>query len=78
MKTRPEWMSETDVLIIISLDSSHILQVVSPNILAYNLGISREHISRRLSKLTEEGYVEKVDKGKYALSDDGKTFLLER
>jgi predicted transcriptional regulator len=75
MKTRPEWMSNTDVLILLALDSSSLIPVLSPTIIAYNLGMSREHVSRRLAELTDRDYVEKVEEGKYGLTETGATFL---
>jgi DNA-binding IclR family transcriptional regulator len=77
MKARPDWMSNTDVLILLALDSSDLITVLSPSIIAFNLGMSREHASRRLAELTERGYVEKVEKGKYSLSQTGAEFLSE-
>jgi DNA-binding IclR family transcriptional regulator len=70
-------MSNTDVLILLALDSSDLIRVLSPSIIASNLGMSREHASRRLATLTEEGYVEKLDDGKYSLSETGARFLSE-
>lgn len=75
MKDRPEWMSNTDVLLLVALNSSELLPVQSPSILGYNLGMSREHASRRLAELSEHGYIEKIEDGKYTLSEHGKTFL---
>lgn len=75
MRNRPEWMSNTDVLILLALDSSSIIRVLSPTLIAYNLGMSREHASRRLAELTERGLVTKLEDGKYELSDDGRAFL---
>jgi len=75
MKERPEAMSNTDVLLLVALNSSELVPVLSPTILAYNLGMSREHASRRLSELSEQGYVNKVEDGKYGLSERGETFL---
>lgn len=68
-------MSNTDVLILMALNSSDVLSVQSPAILGYNLGMSREHASRRLAELTDRGYVEKIEDGKYCVNDSGKAFL---
>jgi len=75
MRAQPEWMSNTDVLILVALDSSSLVPVLSPTIIAYNLGMSREHASRRLAKLAEKGYVEKIEEGKYGLNETGTSFL---
>jgi len=68
-------MSNTDVLLLVALDSSDLLPVQSPSILSYNLGMSREHASRRLAELSDHGYVEKIEDGKYSVSERGEMFL---
>ena len=75
MRDRPDWMTNTDVLILVALGSSDLIQVLSPTILAVNLGMSREHTSRRLSELAEQDYVVRVNEGKYELSANGRAFL---
>lgn len=75
MRNRPDWMTNTDVLILVALGSSDLIQVLSPTILAVNLGMSREHASRRLSELTDRGFVGRVEEGKYELSGKGRAFL---
>lgn len=77
MRTRPEWMSNTDVLILVALNSSSLIQILSPIIIADNLGMSREHASRRLAELSDKGYVNKLEDGKYGLSETGRSFLTE-
>lgn len=68
-------MSNTDVLILVALGSSDLIRVLSPTIIAYNLGMSREHVSRRLAELTEQGFVHKIEDGKYELDETGRAFL---
>lgn len=75
MRDRPDWMTNTDVLILVALGSSDLITVLSPTILAVNLGMSREHASRRLSELADRGYVERVEEGKYELGAEGRAFL---
>lgn len=75
MKERPEWMSNTDVLLLVALDSSDLLPVQSPSVLSYNLGMTREHASRRLTTLSDHGFVEKIEDGKYSVSERGEAFL---
>lgn len=75
MRDRPDWMTNTDVLILLALGSSDLITVLSPSIIAYNLGISREHASRRLSELEEMEFVSRLDEGKYQLSETGRDFL---
>lgn len=56
---------------------SDLIQILSPIIIADNLGMSREHASRRLAELTDKGYVNKLEDGKYGLSETGRSFLTE-
>jgi len=70
-----EEVSNTDVLLLVGLDSSDLLPVQSPAILSYNLGMSREHASRRLARLSDNGYVTKIEDGKYSVSGRGEAFL---
>jgi DNA-binding IclR family transcriptional regulator len=75
MRNRPDWMTNTDVLILTALGASDLIGVLSPSIIAYNLGMSREHASRRLAELSETEYVTKIEDGKYELSQKGRQFL---
>ncbi|MFT4890829.1 MAG: DNA-binding IclR family transcriptional regulator [Halobacteriales archaeon] len=75
MYDRPDWMTNTDVLILVAMGSSNLIQVLSPTLLAYNLGMTREHASRRLSELERRGYVRKLEQGKYTLDTTGQEFL---
>jgi DNA-binding IclR family transcriptional regulator len=75
MEQRPDWMSTTDVLILLALDSSEMIRVLTPTVIATNLGFSREHTSRRLGALSEHGYVKQLGDGKYRLSEAGRSFV---
>lgn len=68
-------MTNVDVLILLALNSSDIVRVLSPSLVAYNLGVSREHASRRLGELTDRGLVRRIEDGKYELTADGRAFL---
>lgn len=47
----------------------------SSGLVAYNLGVSREHASRRLGALTDHGLVRRIEDGKYELTAEGRAFL---
>jgi len=49
--------------------------ILSPTIIAENIGKSREEVSRRLSTLVEQGYCEKVRRGRYRITERGESFL---
>jgi predicted transcriptional regulator len=49
--------------------------VLSPSIISFNLDLSREAVNRRLKTLAEHGLVEKVERGKYRISEDGRGYL---
>lgn len=72
-EVQPEWMTEMDDSILSMLEQSNI--VLSPTLLSYNLGYSRESVNRHLRKLEDHDYVERVDRGKYRLTDSGQEYL---
>lgn len=67
-----EWMTPMDEKILDLYRTTDI--VLSPAIIAYNVDHSREAVSRRLSTLTEHGFVEHVDHGKYRMTDLGEHY----
>lgn len=68
-------MSREDFRILEALGDPEILVVQSPAIIAYNLDMTRPHVSNRLSAFTEHGLVEKIENGRYQLSDLGHAYL---
>lgn len=70
-----DWMTPTDILVLVALGSSNIITVYTPSILAYNLTKGRSSVNRRLGELHEHGYVDRVERGKYRLSEKGEAFL---
>lgn len=64
-----EWMMPMDVAILDLLESSGL--VLTPAVIAYNTGYSRDEVNRRLTKLEAEELVERVERGKYRLTEDG-------
>lgn len=49
--------------------------VLSPSIIAYNIGKSREEVSRRLAELVDKGFVSRVERGKYEIEVRGSEYL---
>ena len=70
-------MTTTDYLILQALGDSQILEVVSPAIVAYNIGISREHVSRKLMEYSEKGIAERIEEGKYRITEKGRSILTD-
>ncbi len=66
-------MTQADDRILETLEDTGIL--LSPRILAVNNDYTRQHISRRLSRLVAAGLVEKVDEGLYQITDRGRAYL---
>ena len=73
IRRRGDWMTPMDMEILDTMDDSGL--VLTPTIIAYNHGYSREAVNRRLSELEERGFVERVDHGKYRLTTLGSQFL---
>ena len=65
-------MTKAEYRILEGLADADIFAVQSPSIMAYNLDMSRQHVSRSLSNLLNEGLVEKVDTGKYRITEAGR------
>ena len=73
MRKRGEWMTPMDDLLLEMLKSSDI--VLSPSIISFNLDLSREAVNRRLQILADHGLVEKIERGKYEITDKGSGYL---
>ncbi len=50
--------------------------VLSPVVIAKNIDKSRDEVNRRLSVLTESGFVEREERGYYSITDVGEDYLL--
>ncbi|WP_323172861.1 transcriptional regulator [Natrialba sp. PRR66] len=68
-------MSRDDFRILESLAEPNILKIQSPTIVAYNLDMTRPHVSNRLSEFTQHGLVEKIEDGRYRISERGRAYL---
>jgi predicted transcriptional regulator len=65
-------MSNAQYHILEALADSEMVSVLTPSILAFNLGLSRQHVSRSLRELVDKGLVERVEKGKYRITESGR------
>ena len=72
---QPDWLTEMDIQILDALARGLTL---SPSIIAENTDRSRSGVSRRLNTLQAAGYVEKVSRGKYEITEEGMEFLAGR
>ncbi|QCS42641.1 winged helix-turn-helix domain-containing protein [Natrinema versiforme] len=73
MRQPGDWMQlPTDERILEILESGLLL---SPQVVAKNIGKSRSHVSRRLSVLLEYGLVTRVERGYYEITDLGEQYL---
>lgn len=68
-----EWMTPMDNRILELFHSAEL--VLTPAIIAHNIDYSREEVNRRLSELREHGFVERVERGKYRLTEPGEQYL---
>ncbi|WP_081606166.1 MULTISPECIES: winged-helix domain-containing protein [Haloferax] len=49
--------------------------ILSPTIIAENIDKSREEVNRRLSKLSQHGFIVRVRRGRYQISAKGRDYL---
>lgn len=68
-------MSREDYRILESLADPDILRVQSPAIIAYNLAMTRPHVSNRLAEFVEYGLVKKIEDGRYEITETGKAYI---
>lgn len=73
MRKRGDWMSVTDDQILETLDSSGL--VLTPSVIAKNVGFSREQVQRRLNEFLKKDFVDKVDRGYYEIAGRGRAYL---
>lgn len=72
MRKPAEWMTPLDDRILEALNAGLVL---SPSIIAYNIEKSREAVSRRLSELADRDLVNRIERGKYEITDRGRAYL---
>ncbi|QLG62114.1 winged-helix domain-containing protein [Halorarum salinum] len=68
-----DWTTPLDGEILALFDSSEL--ILTPAIVAVNIGYSREEVNRRLRTLESHGLLERVERGKYRLTDRGERCL---
>lgn len=68
-----EWMLPVDDAILGLFHSANL--VLTPSIIAYNIDYSRDEVNRRLIELEKQGFVSKVDRGKYRITALGQQYL---
>jgi len=68
-----EWMVPMDDEILELFHSAHL--VLTPAIIAYNIDHSREEVNRRLTSLRGRGLVDRVERGKYRITQLGEEYL---
>jgi len=72
MRQPADWMTPMDDRVLEVLDAGLVL---SPTIIAYNIDKSREAVGRRLSELSEAGLVNRIERGRYEITDQGRSYL---
>lgn len=70
-----DWMRPLDHAILELLSAADL--ILTPAVIATNLGYSREEVNRRIRELESRGLVERVERGKYSISTAGETYLDE-
>jgi len=65
-----DWLTDMDFEI---LEVMRFNLILSPSIIAENIGRSREGVSGRLNSLQAGQLIEKVDRGKYQITEEGLT-----
>jgi len=48
---------------------------LTPTVIARNISYTRRYVNTRLGALVEKGFVERVERGWYAITDDGTAYL---
>jgi len=65
----PDWLTDMDKEILEVLSTRLIL---TPSIISENIGRSRKGVSNRINSLQAGGLVQKVDRGKYRITEEGE------
>lgn len=79
MRRREDWMSPADVTILQFLYSARDAvgnpAIMSPAIIAANTHLSRKHVGNRCRHLAGHDVVERVDRGRYRLTETGEQLV---
>lgn len=73
VRQQAEWMLPIDDAILGLFHSKEL--ILTPAIIAYNIDYSREEVNRRLSELENRGFVTKVERGKYQITELGRQYI---
>ncbi|WP_225335319.1 winged-helix domain-containing protein [Halomicrobium urmianum] len=73
VRQRAAWMTPMDDDVLRLFHSKDL--VLTPAIIAYNIDYSREEVNRRLAELEDHGFVERVERGKYRITDLGTQYV---
>jgi predicted transcriptional regulator len=74
VRKQREWMQlPIDDRILECLESSGL--ILSPAVISINIDKSRDEVNRRLSEMTRQGYVDRVKRGYYEITDEGRGYL---
>lgn len=72
MRQPADWMTPMDDRVLAVLNAGLIL---SPTIIVYNIDKSLEAVARRPSELSKAGLVNRIERGRYEISDQGRAYL---
>ncbi|UHQ99273.1 ArsR family transcriptional regulator (plasmid) [Natrinema zhouii] len=68
-----EWMTPMDDEILNVFYNTNL--VLTPSIIAFNIGFSQKEVNRRLTELEAHGLAKRVERGKYKLTQHGEQYL---
>lgn len=68
-----DWMLPLDDEILSLFHGTDL--VLTPSIIAYNIDYSREEVNRRLAELERQGFVKRVERGKYRITVLGSQYI---
>lgn len=73
VRQQAEWMLPIDDDILDLFHSKEL--ILTPAIIAYNIDYSRGEVNRRLGELEDHGFVTKVERGKYRITELGRQYI---
>lgn len=73
IRQQDEWMTPMDDKILEMMHGTNL--TLTPSIVAFNTGFSQKEVNRRLIELADHGFVEKIERGKYRLTQRGEQYL---
>lgn len=82
MHEQVEWMTLADVTILEFLHAARDTRgnpaIQSPALISDNTGLSRKHVGNRCRHLVDHDLVDKLERGRYRLSDTGEQLMKGR